>query len=146
MVCVPQSKMSSFTLTITLPLAKLAALTKATPEWLIQHQADLSEYFSGYFVCEGEIENDNAVMLTQMADDVRAATEADDAVAEIAENWRSTEQEPEEEQEFYDELHDPETDAKSLLDGQFAVPRTLTEGQWVEVLSRVRELFPKPVV
>ena len=64
-------------------------------------------------------------------------------INEIAENWNSAPVAGEEEQEFYAELHDPNTDARVLLDGLVEQDPGLTDEQWNEVLLRLREMFPR---
>jgi hypothetical protein len=63
-------------------------------------------------------------------------------VAEIEGNWRSAECVGEEREVFYADLHNPETNARELLEGQCEVCPNLTDEQWREVLDRLRALFP----
>lgn len=65
-------------------------------------------------------------------------------INEIAENWNSAPVAGEEETEFYNVLHDPNTDARFLLDGLVEQDPGLTDEQWNEVLLRLREMFPTP--
>jgi hypothetical protein len=58
-------------ISFTLPLASLAEATNTSPEWLIEHQADLSDYIRGYWVYEDDIDHDNLGMLTQAVEDVK---------------------------------------------------------------------------
>jgi len=63
-------------------------------------------------------------------------------VAEIEGNWRSAECVGEEREVFYADLHNPETNAWELLEGQCEVCPNLTDLQWRVVLDRLRALFP----
>lgn len=64
-------------------------------------------------------------------------------VAEITENWRSAVLPDEEEEEFLHTLHDPDTNARHLLDDQCLTQPYLTDTQWDEVLQRLRGEFPQ---
>jgi hypothetical protein len=69
----------SITLTLDLPVAALATLTGASHEWLRAHQAELSDYFRGYFVDGDDLPpNEHAEMLKEMVSTIQAQDEEEE--------------------------------------------------------------------